>query len=205
MTLSFLIMKQKTKYLLISLFFALVQIMVILRNYFLGYFVLYWYCDFAPTIFAILFFFKANQAVKGYLNIGLIPQLIFLFGFFYKLVFDISLLGDVTNSLSTGLFYTLSTTISHLSTLLALILVIKTKPSKKSLLYSFIFLMLIYAITILFTSPQEYINYVYSSGNLVSFRIPYLTLIWIPLAFVFLVIPTYFLQHLLYWLAKNKK
>ncbi len=198
-------MKEKTKNLIIALFFVFLQVLIILRNYFSGYFILYWYCDLAPSIYAIFFFFKSKDAIKGYINIGLIPQLIFLFAYFYKLVFDVSLLGDVTASLSNDLFYTLSTTIGHLASLIAFLFVMGSKPSKKSLFYSFIFLVLIYLITLIFTSPNDYINYVYSSGNLVLFKIPYLTYIWVPLTFVLLVIPTQLIQYLVYWLINRRR
>ncbi len=104
---------------------------------------------------------------------------------------------------SIGLFYVISSFIIHFSTLLALFATRHVKPTRKTLFYSLLSLAIIYLVTIMRTSPEESVNYVYHTGTLtLPFLVPYLTLVWIPLVFIVFVLPTQLLQGLIY---KSKK
>jgi len=188
--------------------FLFIQGIAILRNYLSNYFSFFWYCDFVSIFFAIAFFIKQEHLAKGLINIGLFAQWIFLFDFFYKLFFGISPLNITTSLFNLSIFFILSTLIVHLSTTIVLIFTYKSKPKKITLLYSLGFLILIYVITLIFTSSVGEINYVYSSGNLLNafkFHIPYYTELWLAIAFIVLVLPTQGLQYLLYKLSLKKK
>ena len=66
------------------------------------------------------------------------------------------------------------------------------KTTRKALLYSLNSLIVIYLVTLLFTAPDKEVNYVFSEN--LPLGIPYHTALWIPLAFILLVLPTYFIQ-----------
>jgi len=197
--------KKDNKYFYWGLFFLSIQILAIIRNLLSGYVTFFWYCDFSSGVFAILFFLRANQAIKGLLNIGLFGQIGYVFIFMFKLLFGITLLGFVFNF--AGPFYIVVTLIIHLSSILALIAVYRVKPTKHSLLYSLLFLVIMYLAILTFTVPSTKIgynfNYIYYSQT-VSPHVLYYTQLWIPLAFVITVIPTYLFQILIYYLYKNK-
>ncbi len=198
-------MNENKKYLCLGCIFLLVQFIAIIRNYASSYPHFYWFCDFVPIIFAVSFFLKNEHIAKAAINIGLVPQWLFIVGIFYKLVFDISVLGAFTDSLPMETFYLSTGVLVHLSTSVALYLVHAEKPSKKTLYYSLSLLAIIYIGTLAFTPSDGYVNYVYSLGNLLPVTIPYYTYLWIPLAFVVVVLPTHGLQYLFYRLHKNKK
>jgi hypothetical protein len=198
-------MKEK-KYIYLGIVFLLVQTLAIIRNITSDYFSFFWYCDFAPGVFAILFFLKKDQAIKGFLNIGLFLQTGYALALIYKLTFGTSPFGITIDIL--GPFQTITTLILHLSTITILLTTYKIKPKKTSLLYSLIFLILIYSIILIFTTPgittPVNYNYVYYSKILTP-HIPNYTKLWIPLAFLLIVLPTHFLQLLIYNSTKKKQ
>jgi hypothetical protein len=201
-------MIKEKQYIYWGIFFILIQILAIIRNIYSGYFSFFWYCDFTPGIFALLFFLKNNQAIKGLLNIGLFAQLGYAFILIFHLITGGTLFGFVFDF--SGSFYIGVTLLLHLSTLVVLFATYKTKPEKNSLLYSFIFLILIYATVLIFTSPSRAIagnyDFIYYS-KLLSPYLQYYTELWILLAFTIVVLPTYFFQQFLYRLywKKHKK
>ena len=185
------------KYIYWGIFFLIVQILAIMRNMQVGFLNFFWYCDFAPGVFSILFFLKTNQAIKGFLSIGLIPQLIYIFSMIYYAFSGTILFGFDLENL--GALYFISTFIIHLSSILALIAVYRVKPKKIALLYSLIFLAIIQSIVITFIFANNTLsgnyNYIYSPGNL---SLPYYTQLWTLIAFVILAIPTYLIQKIIY-------
>ena len=193
----------RDKYRNIAIFFFFMQIIVVIRNLSTDYTVFFWFCDFAPGVYGVLFLLRKDDAVRGFVNIGLIPQIIFIFGIFYKLFFDVSLLGAATDSLPLSTFYVASTLFIHTSSIIALIIVRKRKPSRKTLLYSLLFLIVMYFMTLGFTSPEGFVNYVYAQGSLFDFDIPYYTYLWIPLTFIIVVLPTHIIQYIVWRIGKR--
>ncbi len=192
------------KYFLIGLWFLLIQVIAIVRNYSDSYIYFFWFCDFAPMLFAIAFFMKKDDFVKGLINIGLFAQIIFLIDFFYNAFNNISLLDFMPSFSELSLFYILSTFLLHISTFIALVFTYKTKPSKNTLFSSIWIIIGLYALTLIFTSPIDKINYVYSSGDLLKFAIPYYTFLWPFIVFIFIVLPTQGLQYLIWKIFKKK-
>lgn len=186
---------EKRRWILTTIF-ILLQILVILRSYFNHNYSFFWYCDIVPILFAFSFFTKNWQMAKGIINIGLLGQLIFVVQLTYMLITGHSLFTIAIGELS--LSNTIITYFLHLSALAVLIFSYKIKPNKKSLIYSLGFLIVLYTLTLIFTSAYQNINNVYSSDILSNFDIPHYTQLWIFLAFGLVVLPTYFLQHLIY-------
>jgi len=175
-----------------GLFFLFVQALVILRNSLDGYNYYFWFCDFAPIVFSIAFFIGNKNIIKGIINFGLIPQIIFLFDLIYTIINGTSLLGVHPSLLQFFSFSVLSTIFIHLTTIFALMITIKTKPTKKTVFYSIIFMFLVYLVTLIFTPSSEGINFVYSTGDLLksyNFLIPNIIFLWPFLTFLFLILP----------------
>lgn len=194
------------KYIYYGVFFLLMQIVVIIRNLVGKYYTFFWFCDFVPILFALGFFFKNKDFIKGLINLGLIPQIVVLFDFVYQLVLGKSLFSTTEELFALGFFFVISAFFIHLSATFAFLFTYKDKPNKKALYYSFFSLVLIYTLTLLFTSPIGRINLVYLSGEwfryLANYIPPYIPL-WIALVFIIFVIPTHIIQHLVYKVYKK--
>jgi len=194
---------KKTYY--FGLFFLFIQIIVILRNYIIGYNYFFWYCDFAPLLLSISFFINNRAAVKAIINFGLIPQVIFLIDFLYITYGKMSPFGIATSLLEFNAFSIYATIFIHLTTIFALIITLRDKPDKKTLLYSISIIFFIYFITLLFTSPSGDINWVYSINipiKIFNFSIQKITYVWTVLAFL-LVVLTQCIQYFIYRLTKK--
>jgi len=189
-------------------FFLLVQIIAIIRNLLEGYNYYFWFCDFAPILFSIAFFIKNKNLVKGLINFGLIPQIIFLIDFVYLTSTGISPLGITFHLLKFNSFAIFSTILVHLTTFFALLFTFRIKPNKWTLFDSIIFMLAVYVIMLTLTSPEGDVNYVYSTGNLLSsfnFTIPHIVWLWPFLTFLIIILPTHGIQYLIYKFFKKHK
>ncbi len=185
----------KKSYLWVSMIFLCIQILVTLRNYQETLMNFFWFCDFAALLFFFGFYFKDSQFVKSIINIGLIPQVYFLGEFFAHAVGIIFIPGKVAQH---DFLYGTITVLIHLTTLFALFFTYKEKTKQKSLSYSIIILFGMYLATRLFTNAHDEVNYVFSNTSLTDIQIPFHLTLWVPLTFIILVLPTYFLQKFLY-------
>jgi hypothetical protein len=202
-------MKLERKYLGAAIFFIVLQIIVILRDINIdNQSTFFWFCDFAPTILAFAFLMKDEQLVKGLINIGFIPQMLYFISLVAAFLgVDIlgfkSLLNYGDSVLNYGLFNIAVGFLMHaFSSNVALLLTYKTKPQTKSLMYSLIVLAGMFIVGLFFTSPIDNVNYVFSSSAL-GFSIPFYTLLWIISSFVALVLPTHLIQYALYKQSKD--
>ena len=201
-----MVISKERKYFILGILFLCLQILVVVRNVLSGYLSFFWYCDFTPIIFSILFFARKDQMIKGLLNIGLFAQLGYAIILIYKMMTGVALLGFVFDF--TGPFYMVSSLIIHLSTLVVFLTNYRVEPKKISLFYSLVFLSVIYFVVLMFTSPNNAIsgdyNFIYYSG-LLSPHIKYYTSMWILLGFTVVTLPTYFFQVLIYRIFKRNK
>lgn len=196
--------QEDKKYLYWGLVFASLQGLAITRNFVIHYQTFYWYCDFAPAVFATLFFLKNNQAIRGFLSIGLFAQALYAISFLSKLVFNVPLFGIPFDAY--GPLNIFTTLVLHLSTSAAFLATYNVRPQKISLVYSLFFLVLIYTAVLLFTSPTlsfnaDY-NFIYYNQT-ISPYVKFYTALWVPLAFFAVVIPTYWFQLVIYKLRKK--
>ena len=82
-------------------------------------------------------------------------------------------------------------------TTLALLFVYDIQIQPICLIYSGVLLGILFFVSLIFTNLKENINYV-DNSEFLGFQIPYYRILWILLAFIFLVLPTYYFQYLLY-------
>ena len=195
-------MISKRAFLLGGIFLG-VQILTLFRNYYSDYFLFFWFCDFAPMLFAFAFFTDNKHFAKGIINVGLFAQMIYLSLFIYRLASGVTLYSIAPES--TNLFYNVSSIILHSSTFFAVLLTYRTKPTRKTLLYSLLILFGMYITTLLFTNPEYGINYVYNSRALLPFTIPYYVYLWIPITFAVVVLPTQLIQYWIYKIFNSRK
>jgi hypothetical protein len=191
-------MKNNKQYTLIGLFFLFIQAITIFRNLLSDYNSFFWFCDFVSLPLALCFFFKKEEFVKSIVNIGLVAQLIYIVGVIYAVFSGTSFLNTIP--LYSNIFYLLSSILIHLSTSIALFFTYKTKPTINTLFYSLIFLFGMYLVALFFTTPEQGINYVLSSGKLIpwSLVIPHYTQLWVILTFVIVVLPTQLIQYIIW-------
>ena len=189
----------KINYFWISMIFVFIQIVVIFRNYLTNFVYFFWFCDFVPILFALAFFFKKEQAVKAIINFGLFVQ----FGFLVGLI-----AGQYSSELVFSPFlnfvYMFASILLHFSVIFALILTYKIKPNLRTVYFSIMLIIAIYAVTLIFTSQADNVNKVNLPGGIIAFNIPYFTFLWPIITFVLLVLPAQGLQYLLYRFSLRK-
>ncbi len=189
-------MKKSDFYFLAGILFVLLQIVAIARNLYFDFVYFFWFCDFVPIILAVAFFFRKDSVVKGVINIGLFPQLIYTFGFIVKIFFGVSFLSDVELVWGYSMFVIFSSIFIHLATVIAFGFTYKVEPKGRDMGYSLMGLVLIYIMVAVFTLPMDSINYVFLLSNF--FRVDALSIFWIPITFLIVVVPTYWFQVFVY-------
>lgn len=183
-------------YIIGGIFFLLTQLFIIIVNINAqDYSFYYWFCNHTPLLLSIAFFTKKIQVIKGIVSVGLFPQMLWILDLIFN-VFNVTLFGF------TSYFFELESTLTIFSILLihiftttiALLLVFLQDTKRSSLLYSFIYLVLLLIITFLFTNPANNTNCIYEICGLEQFQIPLYTLFWPFLTFIVFILPSYILQ-----------
>lgn len=190
-------MKTPSKSFLLGVFFLILQILVIVRNQNSNPEIFVWFCNHVLLILSIGCFTHNNHLLKGIINVGLIGQLVWSIDFLSKIIFGFHFF-NVTNYVFTQP-YTFSTALTILihmfATTIALYHTRKIQPTKKTLLYSISYLLILYIVTLLFTSPQNNINWVFEIGGTIKYQSIFYTIAY-PIITIFLVIlPTQYLQQ----------
>ena len=189
-------MKNFNSYVLVGVLFIFLQIIVIIRNLYSDFIFFFWFCDFIPIVLAIAFFFKKYHIVKGIVNVGLFPQLIYMTGFIVRIFFGISFFGGTDIFLNYDTLMIFFSILFHLATLIAFSFTYKIKPTRETLIYSLLGLILIYFVMIFFTAPIDDINYVFLLSNFFGAKV--FSVFWIPITFLVVVLPTQGFQYLIY-------
>jgi len=195
-------MKFEKRYIIVLLF-VIIQAITVIRNIQTEFYFFFWLCDFAPILFAAFFFFNRLDLVKSLVSISIIPQWIYLVGLIYGVFSNHYVFIESTEHLFS--LYFISSTFVHFTSTFALIFSFKYKPEVKQLKYTFILIILIYLMTLIFTSPDYYANYVYSSHDVVDFKIPYHTQLWPISVFILVALPGYLIQLVFYKYIKIKE
>lgn len=196
------------KYLYYGALFLLIQVIIVAKNFGHDYYSFFWLCAYTPILFAIGFFIKNINFIKGLTNIALIPQIIFLIDLLCHYLVGRSIFSTTEVFFTFGPLFIITTFLLHLSSTFALLFTYKEKPSKKSLYYAFFSLLIIEFITLSYTFPIDNINFVYLPGELFRYFTnynPYYSLLWIVFAFIIIVIPTYLIQHLIYKIHEKSR
>ena len=176
--------------------FIFLQIIAIIRNLYSDFIFFFWFCDFIPIILAIAFFSKKYHIVKGIINVGLFPQLIYMTGFVVRIFFGISFFRGTDIFLNYDTLMIFFSILFHLATLIAFVFTYKIKPTRETLIYSLLGLILIYFVMIFFTAPIDDINYVFLLSNFFGAKV--FSVFWIPITFLVVVLPTQGFQYLIY-------
>jgi hypothetical protein len=194
--------KEKSQKFLYISFFLFMQALIITKNLINpGENSFLWFCDFVPLLLIIGYYFDWIQFTKSLINIGFIAQNLFVIDILFNFILGHSLFGFSTKLFESGHLQIFFSFLIHIFPLnLAFIHTYKIKNKFSSLVYSFIFLSLIYIMTLYLSNPLQDINYVFNPGA--NLNIPYYSELWIPIVFIVVVIPTYFLQLFVYELFK---
>ncbi len=184
----------KNKYHVASIFFLLLGIIAVMKNIMIGdYQGFFWFCDFVPFLFAAGFLMEDKHYVKGLVNIGLVAQFIFI----ACLILNFLGVRIIEFSGWSPIEIAVSVLLHVCSANIALLLTYKIKPTKKTLAYSAALMLLMFALTLMFTSPEKNINYTNNTGFL-KLSIPCYTYLWPVLFFGLIILPTQYLQNFLY-------
>ena len=193
----------RDKYKILSLYFFTIQILVFVRNQILGEHILFfYYCDNIALFLGIGFFYKNIALVKALISCGLVLQLIYLMDLVSILILDRELTGTTIYLFAQSPFLLSVTLLMHFGTaFVALMFTYNKKNPPISLLYAFFYLCFLYFTTIWLTPPSYDMNCIFNACDVSLVYFDGFTKLWIPLAFIFLVIPTHFFQELLYRLS----
>ena len=190
----------------VGVFFLVMQFFVIIANYpFDNVNVFFWFCNHVPLLFAIAFFLKDVQVIKGIINVGFLGQLVWTIDFIVRLIFGINFL-NITGYLfeTDSIFQWILVVFIHVfSTFVAFYFTYDKKPYMKSLLVSILYLILLYFFTYGFTPEEENINWVYMIGFGLEITHPLYVLFWPFITFIVVVLPTHFIQLYAYKLSKR--
>lgn len=196
------------KYFYLALFFLFLQFIVIAGSYNTDNFdIFYWFCNHTPLFFSIAFFIRNISLVKSLINVGFLIQFVWLIDFLIALLFSYYTLGItryVFEDLS-GLTIFIPILIHIFSTNVSLIFTFKEKTKDIVLIYSFIYLVLLYIFTLFFTSVENNINCIYEICSLEFLTPPFYTFFWIPIMFILIILPSYYLQKYLFYLYLRYK
>ena len=196
--------KPSKKDIFLSLVYLTVAILIILRNiyYPVSKYSIYWFCDFAGILLAFGFLFKNKSLLKSLVYIGFLPQVFYLIYTFFFFVFNMDLFGlHILESGLAPMFLIISITM-HIIFILSFFFTLDSKPQKKVFIYSIILLSIMFITSYLLTPIEQNINYVFIFETL--FSLDGLTLLWVPLYFLIIIIPTYYLQILIYNIRHKK-
>ncbi len=192
---------ENNRYFLIGLFFLFLQLFVVWGNYTKErYDVFFWFCNHTPLIFAFAFFIRSNNLIKGLINVGFIIQFLWTIDFIFKLFFNLYIF-DVTRYVFediSGIAVLVPILIHIVSTNLALYFTYKKRPNMKGLFFSLIYIIFLYASTLLYTLEQENVNCVYLLCGANSLTFSSYTYFWPILLFFVIVVPTHGIQYLIY-------
>ncbi len=189
-------MKKSDFYFWAGVFFVLLQIVAIARNLYFDFVYFFWFYDFVPFILAIAFFLRRDEVIKGIVNIGLFPQLIYTVSFIARVFFGVQFLSDIEVVLGYNAFVIFSSIFLHLASVIAFGFSYRVKPKGRDLSYSLFGLVLIYIMVAVFTMPTDSINYVFLLSNF--FGIDALSIFWVPITFFVVVLPTQWFRHVIY-------
>jgi len=190
---------KKNKFYIAGSFFIILQILTFYKYFFLLDFSnMLWFCSHTPIIFGLAFLKKNITIIKTLISIGLIPQIIWIIDFLGKLIFGTFILG-VTDYMfmEMPIFSYIIAIFEHfLSAILALFLTYKYKIKKKIFVYAFVYLLILLVLSLTLSTNANYNFTRYILEENITF--PGYHFVWIFLAILILVIPTYHFQKFLY-------
>ena len=172
------------------------------------YNVFYWFCNHTPLMFSLAFFYGKDRIIKAIINLGFLPQILWTVDFLMKIFFGFYTFGFTRYVFDDALgIYVLVPILIHMfSTNVAFIATIKKKVDLKILMYSVIYVVLLYGITLVYSAQEINVNCVYEMCGAENYTPVWYTSLWPLIVFVFVLLPTQGIQYFFYWwFAKKKK
>lgn len=189
-----------------GIFFLAMQALIMYANYRASRFDgLFWFCNHTPLLIGISFLIGRKDFIKAIINVGFLPQLIWTVDFLGRLFFG-TCLFDVTQYVFEGLNGrdVLVAIITHMFAInIALFLTRKQKINKKVLLYSAVYLVSLLVVSFIYSPVDKNVNFIKYFGA-PAYTFPGYTALWAVLAFVIVVVPTYFIQKGIYKISTRK-
>jgi len=181
-------------------YLIIVQALIISKSIITNnYEVLFFFCDHIALLLAITILMQKHDITKSLINIGILAQLAWTLDFSSKLIFNTYIFHVTTYIFEQP--NTLQITISiliHFTTLIpAFLLTRKYKTKPKTIYYSLLYITMLYALTLLFTTPSNDINCVFNACSLSPAIANQLPQLYLPIAMILLILPTHLLQKLL--------
>lgn len=183
----------------IAIAFLILQVLVVVKNIdSKKYYNFFWFCDFAPVLFAIAFFTDRTQFAKSLINIGLMGQMLAILT-----IPTVRISEWKQGKLLHGRIYFLTEFLIHTTALIALIVTFKAPPAMVSLKYSAITLSTMFIVTLAFVPKKNNVNavytldYDYSSERPKKIKLPFHTSLWLFYALLMATI-TFLIQYILY-------
>ncbi|MDP4012963.1 MAG: hypothetical protein Q8R00_05160 [Candidatus Nanoarchaeia archaeon] len=201
------IFTDKNQYLVVGIFFLILQGITFYANYEATDFnVFFWFCNHTPLIFGLAFIFKKFDVIKALINVGFLSQFLWTTDFLSKVFFDTYLLSITRYVFEdmNGMWVLIPILIHMLGTNLAFFMTYKRKPKIRTLLYSLVYLVLIFGITTNFTLEERNINCIQQICGLPNLTFPNYTYFWPAVAFFLIIIPTQGIQYLIYRLHRRR-
>jgi hypothetical protein len=201
------IKKERNVYILIGIFFLIMQFFVFLGNYMSErYDVFFWFCNHTPLFFAFAFFLKKKNIIKGLINIGFLGQFVWSLDFLGKIFFDVHVfkMTAYVFEADNGLWVLLPIAIHMFATNIAFFFTRKKKPNVYTLFYSLIYILFLYAATLTYTLIERNVNCVQLLCGVTDLTFNGYTYFWPLLVFFLIAIPTQGIQYLVYKYCTRK-
>ncbi len=202
----------KYKYEILGGFYLVLQFLILYFNRGLPEIDIFiWFCNHSAIFFAIGFFFRKFDLIKGLISVGFVSQLAWFLDLIFRLLFGFYVLGITDYVFEMGfnwwVFYPIS--IHVFSTFIAFIHTFRVETKKESIYYAGGYLFFLYFLTILLTNPANDINCVYGACGLFGLdSFSWWENVWVFVVFGIIVLPVHYLQVWLYiiwkkYLSKN--
>ena len=201
-----LLSRKDISYYFIGVFFLMLQLVLVLINKNAqNYDIFYWFCNHVTLILGIAFIFRKIDIIKSMVNVGFLAQFFWTMDFFSKLVFDIYIFKftDYVFEAMTGAIVAIPILIHIFSTNIAFYFTYEHKTKSKVLLYSFIYLAILYLVTILFTPNSSNINCVSHICGFKEYTFIGYNYLWVFIVFLVVIVPTHLIQWWAYILNKK--
>jgi len=198
---------KKNKYNVLGFWFLFLQFLVFFENYVVyKYNIFYWFCDHVPLVLSFAFFSKNKSLLKAMINFGFLVQFVWIADFLSKVIFDKSSLGvtDYMFTANLGFLVLIPLVIHSLSINIAFLHTYKIKPTTKVLIYSAIYIMLIYVLSLTYTPIERNVNCIHEICGLNEYTFSSYTYFWPLLVFVIIILPTQGIQWVVYKWSRRK-
>jgi hypothetical protein len=200
------LMNKKNLYLGIG--FLIIQVLTTIRTIFIfeDYSLLIHFCHHMPLLLGIYFLVGNYEKIRAFVMVGFIPQLIWYVDYFLLVFLNYEFMGYTTYVMNYDIFSLVVSLLTHLVTIVAFFFIMKEEVKLKSVLGAFSYLIILFIITISFTTytTTDY-NCVYNACFIEFLQFDHFRTFWIFIVMGCVVIPTYFIMWGIKKIYKKEK